>query len=347
LEKLLEEWQAKRRKWQQLQDLKEKQKGINLETRNKGDDKKQNETINIEERIQNWWTKRISQIKEAFLEIKEIILEPTLDIDDKAHNHDQHDKNYYGLVKRGSLFRRDSVDPEIVSQYDVTIVLLGLNDLKDAFIPHMTTGSDASTENGTEKNIVGLNAQLHGVLQALRRKMGEEASKNSSVSKHFRQPLVVVPELPVLPLECFSLYPLCWFLIPLFKAMESNKKFLSFKFPNDVVFVHQPDLKWWLDAEAGLGPMHENLNKEESLLRLTDIAQAAQNRVQQLMKKRRYSGNQAVKGGEGEKKGLGHHHPHDHSDHHVEKSEQDEKKPFSFIAVDKMHPNDEGVSQSR
>merc|ERR1711937_314777 len=113
-----------------------------------------------------------------------------------------------------------------------------------------------------------------------------EPSRNKSLKqqKNIRHPLVVVPELPVAPLQIFRLVPLCWFLIPIFRAMESNKQFLASCFPDNVVFVHQPDLCWWTDDEMGIGSIRENIKQERLLLRVTDSVRSGREHIEQLMK---------------------------------------------------------------
>jgi lysophospholipase L1-like esterase len=388
LEKFLKEWQAKRRRWKQLKDLKVQHRHSTLS--NNDDDDSESETLNtfvrkwwnsdeklplsdirdsVERIARDWWKRTTTRVKEDFSDIKDIMQvtssDDSVEEGDDGHTIDHHSTPK--LVRKGNIFRRNSLDPVVASQYDVAVVLLGLNDLKDAFMPHMTMGTNASIGEGTEAITGGLNHQLQGVLQALQKKMGkmdlpssddsfsvEEQNKKNESKKKWKPPLVVVPELPVAPLQAFQLVPLCWFLNPLFRAMESNKKFLSSTFPEHLVFVHQPDLKWWSDVQSGISPIQKNLKEEESLLRLTDIAQTAQKKVQQLMKKFYDPDNQS--GGKDETKHSGNDTPNDvltlkeggqgnplQSDSQIGTSFEGQKlKETSYIALDKMHPNDEG-----
>jgi lysophospholipase L1-like esterase len=388
LEKFLKEWQAKRRRWKQLQDLKVQHRHSNLP--NNDDDDSESETLNnffrkwwnsdeklplsdigdsIERIARDWWKRTTTRVKEDLSDIKDMMRVTSSD-DSDEEGVDGHTISHHStpkLVRKGNIFRRNSLDPVVASQYDIAVVLLGLNDLKDAFMPHMTMGPNASIGEGTEAITGGLNHQLQGVLQALQKKMGkmdlpssddsfsvEKKNKKNESKEKLKPPLVVVPELPVAPLEAFQLVPLCWFLLPLFRAMESNKKFLSSTFPEDVVFVHQPDLKWWSDVQSGISPIHKNLKEEESLLRLTDIAQTAQKKVQQLMKKFYDPDNQS--GETDERKHGENETPNDvltlkegrqgnprQSESQIEKSFGSQKlNETSYIALDKMHPNDEG-----
>jgi hypothetical protein len=400
LERLFKEWQAKRRKWQQRQELRrrltelESKEGGEFETetpirnylkdwwellRNKEGLKTPAHIREATQRmVQEWWkqvTTRVQATKERvtedLTEIKDIV-QSSEEEEEKEEETKQQE-----LIQKGNMFRRDSVDPQVVAEeYDVAVVLTGLNDLKVAFMPHMNMGGQSSAKEGTEEIVGGLRNQLGSVLQALRERMDLESEKKETTDtievptepsstaqttmlQTLRRPLVVVPELPVAPLQLFRLVPLSWFLVPLFRAMENNKKFLSACFPDYVVFIPQPDLNWWSDVEAGLGPIRENLRQERLLLRRTDVAKSVRDRIQELMKEHYNEGEVT----EEEKKELTQasssddnnknhqddhhpHHPHHHSDHHVVSAnnikESKDKGRSPYVAVDKMHPNDEG-----
>jgi hypothetical protein len=391
LERLFREWKAKRRKWQERQEL--RRRLTELEVTPGGDEadapnrnylkdwwemlrkdpernpKRVRETTT--RLLQEWWmqvTTRFratrERVKEDLTEIKEIVQNPTEDEDD--HKDD--------LIRKGNVFRRDSLDPEVAAEYDIAVVLTGLNDLKDAFMPHMTRGATSSLKDGTERIVGGLRNQLRTIVDALEKKMDLKDEKEPNTEKEssiqaetnglqsLRRPLVVVPELPIAPLRLFHLVPLCWFLIPLFRAMENNKKFLGASFPEYVVFTPQPDLKWWSDVEAGLGPIRENIRSERLLLRTTDVTQNARERIQELMRQFYYpdddlDGESHMQSSSGSRdpksrhKDEHHpHHPHHHSDHHVvppdrsrgKDGSQNASNGSSYVAMDKMHPNDEG-----
>eukprot|EP00934_Nitzschia_sp_Nitz4_P004652 Nitzschia sp. Nitz4//scaffold246_size28974//23364//25007//NITZ4_008088-RA/size28974-processed-gene-0.17-mRNA-1//-1//CDS//3329543930//4642//frame0 len=387
LEILFRDWQLKLRKWQERQELRRRLTDLEIgdSTRN------EKHLVNF---VQDWWssiqaekspkqiretTSRVVQewwvqwavrfrttrqrVEEDITELKEIVKSsPTQEEEEISQKHTD-------LIQKGNVFRRDALDPQVVAQYDVAVVLTGLNDLKDAFMPHMTQGAKSSLKEGTERIVGGLRNQLHSVLGALDEKMDLNVAKadddssndssstnssdnSSSDSAYIRPPLVVVPELPIAPLKIFNTVPLCWFLIPLFRAMENNKKFLSTTFPDHVVFIPQPDLQWWSDVEAGLGPIRDNIRQERLLLLTTDIAQTALERIQKLMQQ--------------------HYHPEGNDDtptdpkdsvpsttnstsdgttsQNCSKNDPDPQlsnrtsriKSSSYVAADKMHPNDEG-----
>jgi hypothetical protein len=380
LELLLREWQAKRKRWMQRQQLKRRQTQL------------QDEQLELEEIPKNpiarwwkeisarktpkeigettrnvakeWWTSLTTRVKEDLDDIKEIVRSKPqeFELEDEGKKEDP------PLIQKGFLFQRDTLDPHIASQYDIAVVLTGLNDIKDMFMPVMMKGKNSPLQEGTVRIHKGLGEQLHLVLEALKSKMGrmdlekEQASLGSESdpspggksapehhAQHLRRPLVVVPALPVAPLQLFSVAPLKWFLVPIFAAMEHNKRALSESFPNLVVFVPQPTREFWSDVEAGRGAIREGLENEKLLFKLNDVAQNARDKIQILMKQ--HYGNWTLDEGEAghdEHRDYPHHHNHPHqSDHHREgnrdgPSAASDNPGSTLIAVDGMHPNDEG-----
>jgi hypothetical protein len=354
---------------------------------------------NIEEwwkQVRNKFRQRREKVEEDISAIKGIVLEPLpiLDGEDDDYFYDYYrehpleeeagsgtnvkdrnkERDQIPLIRKGSVFRRSSVNAEAAAQYDIAVVLTGLNDVKEAFMPHMMMAS----KQGKANEATGdrrLQTELFRVLEALQDKMrgmdlehgvGEvEARDNSSGLSNsvapLKRPLVVVPELPVAPLQLFRLVPLCWFLVPIFRAMEDNKKFLASCFPQYVVFVEQPDLHWWTDPEAGIGPVRENIQQEQLLLRVTDITHTARERIENLMKQYYHKEVQAE-----EKElpaALGRNNieciiendtkirmmdDHDHLHYDVDRKTADPKNSegqllgSNLVSIDKVHPNDEG-----
>mmetsp|Transcript_25886 Transcript_25886/g.61405 ORF Transcript_25886/g.61405 Transcript_25886/m.61405 type:complete len:550 (-) Transcript_25886:1577-3226(-) len=355
--------------------------------------------------VDEWWStirqtfqKRREQVQEDINVIKEIVkLEPMVDeYDDDEYYYDffrenqfdedeihRIDKERFPLGRKGSVFRRASISPQAAAKYDIAIVLTGLNDIKDAFMPHMTRGANSSINEGGARIVGGLKNQLFNVLMALRSKMdnmdleGRQSDTNSAEVDHtdtensthqpnraraqLKRPMVVVPELPVAPLQIFRLVPLKWFLVPIFRGMENNKKFIANMFPEYVIFVPQPELEWWTDDEVGIGPIRANIEKEQLLFRVTDIAHTAQDRIQGLMKKYYDAKHEENSSPAGDRSSNYKDNPYgptseiaemenerliqiiDDDHRSMEGSENSEEKvPTSYVSVDKMHPNDEG-----
>ena len=384
---LIREWKVKRRKWQERQEIRRRLTDLESRSDDEVDAIGQNYlrdwwdalrkdperspkkvTETTDRFLRAWWaqlTTRVNstreRVKESLTDIQEIVRSPAPE-DEVFDSPD-------ALIHPGTAFTRDSVDPKVAAQYDIAVVLTGLNDLKDAFLPHMTRGAMSSLKDGTERIAGGLRNQLNRIVDALDEKMdksseGDEFNDIVRSKDEYgtdwqqessRQPLVVVPELPIAPLRLFRLAPLCWFLIPLFRGMENNKKFLSASFPEYVIFVPQPDLKWWSDAESGLGLIRDNIRQERLLLRTTDVAQNVRDRIQQLMKAHYHPNDAEQSSGNLGSASDGsyrdeHHpdHPRHYSDHQVVPANghhginSTTGSGSSYVAVDKMHPNDEG-----
>ena len=83
--------------------------------------------------------------------------------------------------------------------------------------------------------------------------------------------------------------PLKWFLVPIIRAMDHNKKLLAEMFPGLVVFVDSPSNQVLSDVEAKRGSLWENSQDERILLQLTDVAQKVRERVETLMKQHYHS----------------------------------------------------------
>lgn len=172
LERLFREWQIKRRKWQERQQLRrrltelESTRDLEVQQPTRNFFKDWWETLrqdtdrsprrireSTSRMVQEWWSELTTSLKntrqrvrEDFTDMKEIVQSNTPDEDDDVKDDE--------LIYKGNVFRRDSLDPEVAAQYDVAIVLTGLNDVKDAFMPHMTRGAGSSLKEGDRKSVV-------------------------------------------------------------------------------------------------------------------------------------------------------------------------------------------------
>jgi len=354
----------------------------------------------MQSNIRNTYRQRKQLVEEDLSAIKEIVMKPLprLDDDDDDYYYDYYRENLYSedglnheehanykvkndakkdshhekeqrlpLIHKGSLFQRPSVIPEAAAEYDIAVVLTGLNDVKEAFMPHMNSGDAPSAKR--------LVSSLRLILEALQDKMGGnmdfegnqspknhnhrsvetstpiettiEPSNNEGLKqqKNIRHPLMVVPELPVAPLQIFRLVPLCWFLIPIFRAMENNKRFLASCFPDNVVFVHQPDLCWWTDDEMGIGSIRENIKQERLLLRVTDSVRSGRIQIEELMKK--YYDNKEEELAFQRNNHNQNQFPQNSSSSEKNSSlyanvQRNNRNGSDLVSVDRMHPNDEG-----
>jgi len=200
--------------------------------------------------------------------------------------------------------RRNSIDRELVQQYDVAVVLTGLNDLKDAFLPFMMSPQRARRlEETTKGNIEGgLKGELVRIVHALGSKMGIRSLSDSEVSRpkdesmtkdlsphHYQQerernPLIVLPALPFSPIELCQISPLKYFVVPLIRAMDHNKQVLARRYSDLVCYVESPDSNVFSDAEARRGDLWEDSQTDRVLLNMTDVGLNVQERVEALMR---------------------------------------------------------------
>ena len=312
-----------------------------------------------EDVMKDWWSNVTRRVREDLTDIRELsAADPTtLSTDDDEpdsdpSSNDGSDKNggereelilFPASTNLFGMSRRRSLNPQAAAQFDIAIVLTGLNDVKDCFMPHMMAGDNSSVKEGTERLTGGLSRQLMGVILALRSRMNdgmgdieeqerigreEKAKQQDSKSVELdysgtveasglpkvsyqpvetkmdskggkivqddqaepssqpvgrRPPLIVLPALPVAPLELFQTAPLCWFLGPIFGLMEHNKRDLAERLPNVVLFVDQPTINDWAEIKDGRGPLWDSLSRERILYELTDVAQQTRERIQQLM----------------------------------------------------------------
>ena len=370
-----------------------------------------------EDVVKTWWSSVTRRVREDWTDIKELsTADPTtLPTDDDESNLENSSKKNEENAAVGEellllptsttvfgMSRRSSLNPRAAAQFDVAIVLTGLNDVKEAFMPHMMRGRNSSVDEESTFMLGGFGDKLKGVLEALRDKMkdgmgdldeqerkqkelrkkqleeqakyqsmeldysstvgssclpkvsyqpaeasadkkigqgdreGEQAISLTSTGNARRPPLVVIPALPIAPLELFQTAPLCWFLRPIFRFMEHQKRDLQERFPNVVLFVDQPTKDDWTDIEDGRGPLWDALSRERILYQLTDVAQQTRERIQHLMDQHYGKEEQEE----------------DKSSHWTTDQEEQQrmeidarygrKRGSSFIAADKIHPNDKG-----
>lgn len=305
---------------------------------------------------------------------------PTLD-DDKGNGDDtEQSKEMVDPFQlwqrwRRRLQRRSSLrNPEIVGQFDVAIVLTGLNDLKEAILPFMMKGENKSLREQDSHEGEGLTSELERVLQALQRRMNlvlarpqeseqlrEEAGYDAPndhpeeallkvirenetrapIQRHFsrRRPLVVFPALPVAPLPVFHSAPLSWFALPLIRRVDNYKREVARRFPGEVLFVEPPTLEVYSDIDKGKGPLWDERRTEQVLVQLTDVTQRARERVEALMKEHyeKWASRMGI-------------HDESHQQHYQTPEEVHNDSAIqqaclpgrSLISVDNVHPNDEG-----
>lgn len=205
---------------------------------------------------------------------------------------------------RRRLPRKDSVlHSSVVEDYDVAIVLTGINDLKDIFLPFLmsnTRKEELARSRDELHSDGGFRGNLILLVDALRSRMNlapslkrdetlpDENCINSEKLQKSRDdaefgPLVVFPAIPTSPSSLSQMVPLRWFLIPLIRSMDRNKQALAELYPELVLFVRSPSANMFAQAESLNSPLWDSWNQEQVGLRLTDIAQQASERVEKLM----------------------------------------------------------------
>lgn len=249
--------------------------------------------IEVEEeqsnRVKRWWQRFRVGFQRDLRNLRRV-MEQDEEAREKLHQELER------KVKR--MVRRNSLEPEFVNQYDVAVVLTGLNDLKDSFLPFMMSKNrakmieDARKEHGEG----GLKNALTRIVFALRRKtqaadqtgVGRVEGKDdtSGIERRTEKsqgPLVVFPALPVEPTVLNQLVPLNWFIVPIIRAMDRNKLAIANMHPQLVVFVESPSLSFFSQAENKSGPFWKDALADGISLRLTDVAQHVKDRVEDLM----------------------------------------------------------------
>ena len=277
---------------------------------------------------------------------------------------------------RQRLQRRSSLrNPEIVGQFDVAIVLTGLNDLKEAVLPFMFRGKNASS-NSEYSEHKSLMSELERVLQALQQRMAlvldrkgqeqkieeepdsyslDDDKKNVedellksirenedrlAIRRHTsrRGPLVVFPALPVSPLPIFHSQPLRWFALPLFRRVDNYKREVANRFPGEVLFVETPTDDVFSQIEQGKGTLWDERRAEQVLLRLTDVTQRAREHVELVMRAHYAKWKQSF----GVKESQTDNRQTPEEAQHSCEIEVFRRPGSSLISVDGVHPNDAG-----
>lgn len=214
------------------------------------------------------------------------------------------------LQERHTLMRRTTLDPLVVGQYDIAVVLTGLNDIKDAFLPFMMSAERArEIQKAVESRDPddpqkGFKGTLIRIVNALQQKMGikfplppildveethsqtERPMQQRRLSRDPSHPLVVFPALPLIPIEPYQVAPLGWLFGFVFERMDHVKFLMSKMYPDLVLFVEPPSKKVVADIELGRGPLWELFNKSVVLLQLSESNDAGRkSAVEHLMRK--------------------------------------------------------------
>ena len=201
-----------------------------------------------------------------------------------------------------------SCSSEAFQEYDVAIVLTGLNDIKDAVLPFLSTESieERKARRKEKQSSGGYEQQLEKILQVLKDKMNyakntkiedsnksERAAAAAGTERHLSeatktgmglQPLIVLPGLPATIVPVFQWVPLKWFLVPLISSVDKQKRNTSHDYQS-VLFVEPPAIKSVIAYESGLGPIISDRRAEKVHIIIQDIGQKAKEKIEVAMDK--------------------------------------------------------------
>jgi hypothetical protein len=261
------------------------------------------------------------------------------------------------IQRRRTKLAETIIVSQYVSQYDIAVILTGLNDLKQTYIPFMMTKDQkhrvassaiaAAEEEQREKDMVVVSRS--------------NSSKRGSVNDYSRivdavqskmrpgRPLVVFPGIPIATAPVFQLAPLNWFLVPLLQKIDDHKKALAETFPGLVLYVEAPSPRALSDAEAQQGPLWSSRQTEKVLLKLTDVGHNVREKVEQLMKQHYQGWTKDAEEGDDDEDDTSLFRNDDNSqmelsspNSHHSNRKANQKARSTLVAPDMVHPNDLG-----
>jgi lysophospholipase L1-like esterase len=242
-------------------------------------------------------------------------------------------------------------------EYDVAVVLTGLNDLKELFLPHMMSGTNSSMSQQARENAspLGITGEFQRLMQTVKNRMRFQLQSDNDtegdigktgftlgkadIKSNQRGPLIVFPAIPTtVPSPLSKQAPLSWFILPLIEKMDQHKKLLAEKFPHLVLFVESPSRQAIKDLEEGRGPIVASRRAEQVLLTVTDATQRAKEKVEELMKQHYQRWTIDVEdAAKEEQRDVYHGGCHDHLP-----ASKKQSPGSSMVAADNIHPNDDG-----
>ena len=338
LETKLMEWQATKRRAQEW--VKQRQLELHLESVKEKEGAARN-------KLQKWWLR----VKRDVKDFQKHVL----------HDDEEKQVEVSRLLRERRVLQRRMTLQDVgidAREFDIAVVLTGLNDLKDVFLPFLMKGEGTSTKKPTSED--GLKGEFLRILDALKDRMNLDLPKSaendesndagidvSTVSKRKKRqgPLVVFPALPASPIPIFHRAPLSWFVLPIISMMDHNKKVLAEKFPNMVLFVEQPSTEVLRQIEDGRGPLIADRKTEQVLLNISDATQRAKEQVERLMRQHYERWTNAREEDERERE-QEKDEPRDAFENachdHLDSSHDSEHVGSTLISADNIHPNDDG-----
>lgn len=173
------------------------------------------------------------------------------------------------------------IQKESNNDYDVVVVLAGMNDMKDTLLPFLAYERTESSFGDGLKNIFGV------VKERLRLQKNKTNLSRTCVEKEQhqsqRRSLVVLPALPTNAIPLFSYPPIGLIANSIISYMDSAKQKLSLEFPNNILFVEAPSGSLIQNIENGTSKLCNNLNSERAVLALNCIKEDVRQKVERLM----------------------------------------------------------------
>ena len=223
-----------------------------------------------------------------------------------------------GIMKllQNWLSREDNSTTDV--KYDVVVVLAGMNDMKDVFLPflayeqvdstfgdglkkifevlkqklrlHKTLNSKESdtTENGDQPRGLVVRDRLVQVFGVLGHKLRLLKTQDSAANENKDQfhndvrSLVVLPALPTHAIPLFSYPPIGLFLNTLISYIDSAKHELSKEYPDRILYVEGPSPAQIEQIEKGVYKLCDS-NLERTLMSFHDIKVDVKRKIEQLM----------------------------------------------------------------
>ncbi|KAL7511856.1 hypothetical protein ACHAXN_008978 [Cyclotella atomus] len=167
--------------------------------------------------------------------------------------------------------------------YDCIVVLAGMNDMKDVFLPFLAYEQvDSSFSDGLKK-IFDLLKQKLRLQKSISHRDSDEPMLNEIESPSPRRSLMVLPALPTHAIPLFSYPPIGLFLNTIISYIDSAKQELSEQHPNKILFVEAPSPTQIEQFEKGASKLCADQKLERALVSFYDVKADVKRRVEKLM----------------------------------------------------------------
>jgi lysophospholipase L1-like esterase len=176
--------------------------------------------------------------------------------------------------------RKESADDK---SYDVVVVLAGMNDMKDVFLPFLAYEQvDSSFGDGLRKifDVLTQKLRLH---KTISRRDDDQHLQNEQERQSQRRSLMVLPALPTHAIPLFSYPPIGLFLNTVISYIDSAKQQLSKEYPNKILFVEAPSPTEVEQMEKGTSKLCADQKLERALLSFNDVKADVKRKIEKLM----------------------------------------------------------------